>query len=113
MRSRIKRTALVAGLLLVLLGVFTIPILAHGPSTPPEPQGFWTTHTAYKVDWAFTDPPWESHYGAFFNGSLCYNQHYLGPGGDPATCGYGPGGSCIDGWNWWGPDHAVLLCPKC
>ena len=75
---------------------------------PPEPD-LWVTTTAYTVQWAFNDPPWEPHYGAFFNGSSCHNQHYLGPGGDEATCSQG----CIQNWNWWGGDRNVLLLPKC
>lgn len=75
---------------------------------PPQPQ-WWGTITANKVDYAFSDPIWEPHYGAFFSGSYCYNQHYLGPGGDPTTCSNG----CIWNWNWWGSNRNVLLCPKC
>jgi len=79
------------------------------PPTPPQPEGFWRTTTAYKVDIAY----WigiEPHYGAFFSGSYGYNQHYLGPGGDAATCGSSSG--CISNWNWWGSYRNVLLVPK-
>jgi len=75
---------------------------------PLEPD-YWVTVTAYTVQWAFNDPPWEPHYGAFFNGSNCGQQHYLGPGGDGSTCSQG----CISNWNWWGTYLNVLLLPKC
>lgn len=52
----------------------------------------------------------EPHYGAFFSGANGYNQHYLGTGGDSATCNSSAG--CIGNWNWWGDDLNVLLVPK-
>ena len=57
------------------------------------------------------DPPGIPHYAAKFGGSSCYSPHYLGPGGDDATCGSGSG--CISQWNWVGDSHNWLLVPKC
>jgi len=91
-----------------LLTVNVESVLAGAP-VPPQPNGFWTTTTAYQVAVAY----WvgiEPHYGAFFSGGYGYNQHYLGPGGDAATCGSSSG--CISNWNWWGNDFSVLLVPK-
>lgn len=100
---------------LVLLGLamnFTpIGAKAAEPSGPVAPLGWWTTTRAYKVDHVFDDPPFVPHYGALFNGTHGYNQHYLGPGGDAATCNSGSG--CISAWNWWGTEGDVLLLPKC
>lgn len=94
-------------------------LLSIGPVTssqsPPEPLGYWVTHTAYKVAKTFQDPPLFWHFGAWFSGMNCYNQHYLGPGGDSATCTYPNCGDhcCISTWDWWGDYHAVLLLPHC
>lgn len=76
---------------------------------PPQPTGVWATIRAYDLRVAY----WtgiEPHYGAFFSGSYGRDQHYLGPGGDPATCGSSSG--CISAWNWWGTWYSVLLVPK-
>lgn len=78
-------------------------------ASPVGPTGFWATIRAYKVDEAFRTGI-EPHYGAFFQGAWGRNQHYLGPGGDDATCSSSKG--CIRYWDWWGPWSAVLLLPK-
>lgn len=75
---------------------------------PPRPQ-WWGTVTASYIAVAFWTGP-EPHFGAFFLGRWGHNQHYLGPGGDAATCGSSAG--CISNWNWWGADRNVLLLPK-
>ncbi len=83
--------------------------LSASDVTPPQPYGFWTTATAYTVSTAYL-VGLEPHYGAFFSGGSGRNQHYLGPGGDSATCASSSG--CIANWNWWGADLSVLLLPK-
>ena len=99
---------------LPLLFVCSLLIMSVGPvlaerSVPSQLNGSWATTTAYQVAVAY----WtgiEPHYGAFFSGGHGYNQHYLGPGGDAATCSSSSG--CIGNWNWWGNDLNVLLVPK-
>lgn len=105
----IKRMLIWIDLILLLnllgLGGSTQPTSAELVSSPPR---WWAKIRADRVDLAF----WiglEPRYGAFFSGSNCHNQHYLGPGGDQATCQNG----CIWNWNWWGNQRNVLLCPKC
>jgi hypothetical protein len=39
------------------------------------------------------------HFLAVWNLGSGNNQHYIGPGGDAATCGSSHG--CIDHWTWW------------
>lgn len=76
---------------------------------PPQPQGVYRSTLAYDVKIAY----WtgiEPHYGAFFTGGWGTNQHYLGPGGDSATCSSGSG--CISSWSWWGPSLSTLLVDK-
>lgn len=107
-----KRTVSLLVFLMCVLLVFAPYVQASTSSAPPQPNGFWSTIRAYQVAWAFNDPPLVPHYGAWFSGSNGYNQHYFGPGGDNATCLYS-GSGCISTWNWWGPDYAVLLLPKC
>lgn len=97
-----------AALLALLVNIAPSVTLAAPPG-PPQPEGFYHTVTAYKLDVAYWSGI-EPHYGAFFSGSYGYNQHYLGPGGDPATCGSSSG--CIGNWNWWGDWLNVLLVPK-
>ncbi len=81
-----------------------------GGNEPPQPLGFWSTHTAYQVDVAFWADG-QPHYAAFFSGLYGYNQHYLGPGGDAATCGSSAG--CISNWTWYNDvDRNRLLLPK-
>lgn len=88
--------------------------IAYGASAassdgPAQPEGFWSTTQAYEVKTAY----WvglEPHYGAFFNGLYGYGQHWLGAGGDAATCS--SSGGCISGWNWWSGNGNVLLLPK-
>jgi hypothetical protein len=106
-----KRTKSLLILLMCALLVFAPYAQVWAAPTPPQPDGFWSTTRAYQVAWAFNDPFWVPHYGAWFSGSNGYNQHYLGPGGDAATCNSGSG--CISSWNWWGSYYAVLLLPKC
>jgi hypothetical protein len=75
----------------------------------PQPTGWWATTRAVSFGVAF----WigiEPHYGAFFPGMNGRNPHFLGSGGDAATCG--SSGGCIAGWNWWGNYYHVLLIPK-
>lgn len=105
-----KRVILVLTLLFVLM-VSANSATAAPPTAPPTPKGFWSTIRAYQVAWAYNDPPLVSHYGAWFSGSNGTSPHYLGPGGDSATCGSGSG--CISTWSWWGTNRAVLLLPKC
>lgn len=90
-----------------------VPVSAQNLDAPQGPglQGWWMTITAYKVSVAF----WtglEPHFAAFFtDGSRnCVNPHYLGPGGDPATCESSAG--CIENWDWWGSNYNRLLLPK-
>lgn len=99
--------------IVLILGSLAIPALAQGPGPQGgglKPEGWWATVTAYQVAFTHFDPPWEPHYGAWFSSSAlsCTNPHYLGPGGDAATCDYG----CISTWNWWGSPPVVLLTPK-
>lgn len=78
-----------------------------------EPTGYYAVRSAYAVGRAFTTgwlPCIDEHYGAFFPGSNGYNQHYVGPGGDSATCISDHG--CISQWDWWGTYRSVLLLPK-
>ncbi|MFN4294540.1 MAG: hypothetical protein ACK4JD_10445 [Thermoflexales bacterium] len=86
----------VAVLLALLLGAASGVALAQ--KSPPQPT-WWGTVTASYIAIAFweTDGP---HYGAVFSGKYGHNQHYLGPGGDAATCQSSAG--CISNWNWWG-----------
>jgi hypothetical protein len=107
-----KRMVFLLVFLVSALLVFAPYVQASASPTPPQPNGFWSTIRAYQVAWAFNDPPLVPHYGAWFSGSNGYNQHYFGPGGDNATCLYS-GSGCISTWNWWGPNYAVLLLPKC
>lgn len=104
---------LVLVLLALTMSISPISVIAQKspPPSPPQPMGFWATITAYKVAVAY----WigiEPHYAAFFNGSATWagNQHYLGPGGDAATCGSSSG--CISNWDWWGSPATRLLVPK-
>ncbi|HXF70746.1 MAG TPA: hypothetical protein VNK89_13175 [Thermoflexus sp.] len=82
--------------------------VALAQKSPPQPT-WWGTVTASYIAVAFWagDGP---HYGAFFSGKYGHNQHYLGPGGDAATCQSSAG--CISNWNWWGADRNVLLLPR-
>ncbi len=104
----LKKQALILMFAALVLTVSTTPPHVEVRASPPEPD-YWVTVTASAVQWAFNDPIWEPHYGAFFNGSNCGDQHYFGSGGDGATCAQG----CISNWNWWGNYLNVLLLPKC
>jgi hypothetical protein len=74
-------------------------------------SAYQVTGRALKIDVAYythwgTNP----HHGAFFYGYNGSNQHYLGSGGDAATCSSNHG--CINTWNWWSGSQNVLLLPK-
>lgn len=102
---------LLAALLLAGQGAF-VSAQEEGPPnrlTLEQPE-IWMTTTAYGLGVVFWNPWYEPHYGAAFNGSNGHSQHYLGPGGDSATCGSSAG--CISNWNWWGSSLNVLLVPK-
>lgn len=98
-------------LLFFLLGLLLFTNQVASAQTK-APEGIWSTVIAYKTDWAYNEPtfPYLPHFGAFFIGGWGKNQHYLGPGGDTATCDSGSG--CISVWNWWGPSYSTLLIPK-
>lgn len=97
----------IAVLLALLVSAAAGVALAQKP--PPQPM-WWGTVTAYAVKIAFCIYGVDCHYGAFFSGKYGHNQHYLGPGGDAATCQSSAG--CISNWNWWGSDRNVLLLPR-
>lgn len=63
--------------------------------------GVW--RTAYNIAYAFSDPWYEPHYGAFFSGRYGNAQYFTGPSGDPSDYG---------SWNWWGSNYNVLLLSK-
>jgi len=95
-----------------LLMVIALLIMASPQfiaASPPQPTGFWASLRAYDLRVAYWTGV-EPHYGAFFQGAYGRDQHYLGPGGDNATCGSSSG--CISFWNWWGTYYSVLLVPK-
>ena len=105
-----RKVKLLSIAVLLALQVGAVSSAALAQKSPPQPM-WWGTVTAYKIDVAFrTGPLGEPHYGAFFSGKYGHNQHYLGPGGDAATCQSSAG--CISNWNWWGGDRNVLLIPK-
>lgn len=91
----------------LLLAVIVFPTFFQ--TAWASPQGLYRTKIAYKTDVAFYT--WGNpHYGAFFTGSNGRNQHYLGSGGDGATCGSNHG--CIGTWNWHGNAVSTLIIPK-
>lgn len=93
-----------------LVGIGVLFVFSTGSALAhpgEEIQGYWLTTTSYRTGVAFWEPWWRPHYGAFFIGRTGRNQHYLGPGGDAATCGTGSG--CISTWHWWGPALSTLL----
>lgn len=95
-------------LFLIAFGVIAtliIPQASFALSQEAEIQSYRQNVIAYRVNVAFVDT--RPHYGAFFTGSDGRNQHYLGPGGDAATCSSGSG--CISTWHWWGPATSTLL----
>lgn len=96
-------------LLCVMGGFFTQAAVAASEFSPPQPNAGWVTTRAVDFRTAYTIG-WEPHYGAFFPGSNGRNQHFLGSGGDAATCGSSSG--CIGSWGWWGNYYHVLLVPK-
>lgn len=110
-----KSRSILALMFFVLVGTFSSTgVLAQEPSPaePVSPQ-WWAMTTAYQVAYTFRDPWYEPHFGAWFDNVSCTNpRHYLGPGGDQATCEYG----CIWNWDWWTPDGGappvVTLVPK-
>jgi hypothetical protein len=113
---------LIAVSLLPLAGLVSSPVAkassdgdVRTANPTPQPQGGYWLITAWKVDIVFHDPWWEPHYAAWFWSPYCGSpQHYLGPGGDAATCQSSHG--CISTWDWhWdegGSGRNQLLIPK-
>lgn len=91
-----------------LISFFLVLSAIFARQTFAEPD-YWRVFTANSfgiVFWQYIEP----HYGATFSGQNGYNPHFLGVGGDSATCGSSAG--CIANWNWWGANYHVLLVPK-
>lgn len=97
----------------------TIALVSASPQTGSldtqiySPMGIWITTTAYNVGRVQGSICPFIEFGAFFSGEYGHNQHYLGPGGDTATCSSNHG--CISSWNW--TNHSgmignILLVPK-
>jgi len=108
MKKPTKTLTAVSLMLNLMLLFFSSQALA-APPAPPEPE-YWLTRTADYIGIAYFTGV-EPHFAAFFNGGRNgTDQHYLGPGGDGATCGSSSG--CISNWNWWGDNLNKLLVPK-
>ena len=107
-RMLVLLTTLVRPELVLTLSIFNTQVLP-APLVPPEPD-YYVSRRADYIGLAYTTGV-EPHFAAFFNtGRNGTNQHYLGPGGDDATCSSSAG--CIRNWNWWGDNLSKLLVPK-
>ncbi|MCX7623967.1 MAG: hypothetical protein RMK01_11605 [Thermomicrobium sp.] len=67
--------------------------------------GSWVVTAAYRVDRVTGSVCPFAEYVAFFPGEYGHDQHFVGPGGDAATCSSNHG--CTSQWNWTNSGGAV------
>jgi hypothetical protein len=69
------------GFILVLVALALLFVGSETIWIRPVNAGYW--ETAYDVKKAYSDPWWNPHYGAFFNGTYGSQQYFTGDSGEP------------------------------
>lgn len=82
--------------IIVVFGLLSAMIIA------PQQKNVMASYgsSAYQVSFAFYDPWYEPHYGAWFNGNNGSQYHYTGYGMSPPSP------------DWWGTNQNVALLSK-